>query len=243
MNDTVNIHTSATDTGFEYAKAYGLHHKKRFSWQPVAAGIAAALAVQVVLGLIGLGVGFAVNPTPNTLPWHETPTIGALMWAGVSLLTAMFYGGFIAARLTKSTCHHEGVLSGIVTWAGTVLVILFLLANSYGSFLGGASQIMGHLVGPHFGYGRFVPGPHVMGPPLPGAPVNAETLNQSELANPPPADLTRATEEREATAKAALAAGVVLLLAAFTSAVGGVLGAAHVRHHRAHEMLEAKGLV
>ena len=238
MIESTPIYTS-TAAGHDYLNGDAWHHhKKRFSWQPIVAGIAAALAVQVVLSLIGIGLGLGMTDTPGALPWQEKPTTGALMWAGASLLASAFYGGFIAARLTKSSCHHEGALSGIVAWAGSVLLVLFLLSNSYGHLFGGASQIMGHMTGPH--YAHMGPGMGRMTPPpvLPGSAVNTEMLNQQSLNNPPAVDAARVEEDKAAAQKAALAAGVVLLLAAFVSGLGGVLGAAHVKHHREHHEVE-----
>ena len=142
---------SRTEPGYNMPyHEYEWHYKmKRFSWQPVFAGIVAALAIQVLLALFAVAFGFAsaAGTDPAVNPTAETVTVGALMWAGVSLLSSLFYGGFMGARLTKSSCHHEGILHGIAVWAGTVLVLVILASTAAGATFGGSSQLMGRFTG------------------------------------------------------------------------------------------------
>ncbi len=270
------------------------HHRKmkRFSWQPVAAGIAAALAIQIVLGLFGvaLGLGTTSATDPDAAPSADTVELGASMWAAVSIVSAAFYGGFIAARLSKSSCHHSGILHGIVSWAGTVIIVTCLLSSFAGSLFGGAAKIVGGATSYGMAHGR----PFHMGPPGPmGGPMGENDPMKREArdlieGNTPPSGMSAdqaqtdialqmpmlavpgnrsdiahkrmvadlksqgvsagdaekrvsdlqakaketADKAAHATAKAAVAAGIILLLAALTAALGGSLGALHVAHDR-----------
>ena len=101
--------------------------------------------------------------------------------------------------------------------------------------------------GPHPGFAHMGPMArqmdHMTPPAVPGAPGTADALNHPELNNPPPPiDAARMAEDQAAAEKAALAAGVVLFLAAFVSALGGSLGAAHVKHDRERHLLATKKL-
>jgi hypothetical protein len=69
--------------------------KSRVSWGAIAAGAMIALTIYVVLALLGLALGIEVAVRgPN-----EYLGPGAAVYTIVSLLLAMFFGGWATSRL------------------------------------------------------------------------------------------------------------------------------------------------
>jgi hypothetical protein len=116
------------------------------SWGAVFAGIAAALLTQLVLSLVGLGVGLAAfQITGNTA---DNPTVagmsqGAAIWWIVSGIIASFVGGLTAGRLSGSERHSTAGWHGFVAWCGTTIVVLWLLSSALGGVVGGAFSALG----------------------------------------------------------------------------------------------------
>src|ERR1700732_4375784 len=119
----------------------------RVSWGAVFAGVMIVLAIQLLLSVLGLGIGLStVNPTEGGTPNASSLGIGAAAWWGISYLLALFAGGYIAARLAPSRLSLDGALHGVLTWAFALLVTFYLLTTAVGSVIGGAfSAVSGTL--------------------------------------------------------------------------------------------------
>ncbi|TXN81114.1 PhnA-like protein [Methylobacterium sp. WL8] len=109
------------------------------SWGAIFAGAVTALVTQVVLNMVGVGVGLssvggpaADNPTASTL------SMGAGIWFVVSGIVAALAGGFLAGRLSGKPIAGAAGLHGLVSWAVTTLVVLYLLTSTAGGLIGGA---------------------------------------------------------------------------------------------------------
>ncbi len=117
---------------------------RRISWGAVFAGLFIVLAVELLLAMLGLGVGLSiVNPGQGNTPNASSFGIGAGIWWGVSYLIALFAGGYVAARSTGQLTSWEGALHGLLTWAFTSVVTFYLLSTAVGSAIGGAFSAVG----------------------------------------------------------------------------------------------------
>jgi hypothetical protein len=113
---------------------------RRISWGAVLAGVVMVLAVQLLLSMLGLGIGLStVNPAQDDgTPSAASLGIGAGIWWGISYLIALVIGGYVAAHLAGTRAHIDGVLHGLLTWALALLVTVYLLSTALGSVIGGA---------------------------------------------------------------------------------------------------------
>nr|WP_204262579.1 PhnA-like protein [Methylobacterium sp. BTF04] len=109
------------------------------SWGAIFAGAVTALVTQVVLNMVGVGIGLssvggpaADNPTAATL------SMGAGLWFVMSGIVAALAGGFLAGRLSGKSIGNTAGFHGLVSWAVTTLVVLYLLTSAVGSIIGGA---------------------------------------------------------------------------------------------------------
>ena len=120
---------------------------RRVSWGAVLAGVVMALAIQLLLSMLGLGIGLStVSPATGTTPTASTLGIGAGVWWGITYLVALFVGGYVAARLAASLAPFDGALHGLLTWAFMLLVTFYLLSTAIGGVIGGAfSAVSGTL--------------------------------------------------------------------------------------------------
>ena len=113
------------------------------SWSSILAGVTAAIAVQLLLNLLGVGVGAAtINPQQGQQPGQGL-AIGAAIWFAFSSIISLFAGGWIAGRLAGIPNKRDGALHGFVTWALASLVIFYLLSTAVGGLLGGAASVLG----------------------------------------------------------------------------------------------------
>src|ERR1700712_967429 len=111
----------------------------RVSWAAVLAGVVVALVVQLLLNLLGLGLGAAsFSPVSNDNPSATTFSIGAGIWWTLSGILASFAGAYAAGRLSGKPKENTAAWHGLTSWALTTLVIFYLLSTTVGGVLGGA---------------------------------------------------------------------------------------------------------
>jgi hypothetical protein len=124
----------------------------QISWGAVLAGVAVALAAQLVLNLLGVGIGLAtVDTSGGNNPDPRTFSIGAGAWWAVSGIIAASIGGYAAGRLSGRPKESTAGWHGLIAWAGTTLVVFYLLSTALGTVIGGAFSAVSSAVG---GVGR-----------------------------------------------------------------------------------------
>lgn len=120
----------------------------RVSWAAIFAGVVVALVTQVLLTMLGVGIGVAsLDPGAGGTPQASTFSIAAGIWYLVSGLIAAFVGGYIAARMSGQTKPTTGALHGLTTWALSTLVVLYMLTTAAGSLIGGVFSGVAGAVG------------------------------------------------------------------------------------------------
>jgi hypothetical protein len=118
------------------------------SWRAVLAGVVVAIVVQVLLAVLGGAIGLAfVDPTRVDNPDAGTMTIVAIIWWTLSGILAAWAGGVTAGRLSGRPGTTTAAWHGLVAWAATTLVILYLLTTAIGGIVGGAFSALGTAAG------------------------------------------------------------------------------------------------
>jgi hypothetical protein len=110
------------------AEQSGLHPedvlpvRSRVSWSAVFAGAVVALAVYLVVTLLGAAIGLSISGrvTANTVG------IGAAVWAVASIVLALFVGGCVTTTLAVGETKTEAMIHGILLW-GVVFAAFFWL--------------------------------------------------------------------------------------------------------------------
>lgn len=119
------------------------------SWGAVLAGVVAALVAQLLLNMLGVGVGASTfDPGTGDNPTAAAFSTVAAIWWAVSGIIAAFIGGYVASRLSGRPKVSTGGWHGLISWAMTTLVVVFLLSSAVGTLIGGAfSAVSGTLGG------------------------------------------------------------------------------------------------
>jgi hypothetical protein len=92
----------------------------RVAWGAIFAGVVVALVVQVLLTMLGVGIGMAtLDPASGDNRAASTFSITGAVWWVVSGTIAAFAGGYVAARMSGRTLPTTGAFPGLTTWAFT----------------------------------------------------------------------------------------------------------------------------
>lgn len=131
LSDTKTLATPGEDL-----RTVALHH---ISWGAVFAGVSIALVLQLILNLLGLGLGLtSVSAVDGDNPAASTATIGAGIWWVVSGILAAAAGGYTAGRLSGKPVASSAGYHGLISWAVTTFVVIYLLTSALGGLVGGA---------------------------------------------------------------------------------------------------------
>ena len=118
------------------------------SWGAVLAGVVVMLVVQLLINMIGVGIGAStLDPGTGDNPSAASFSIGAGLWFLIAGILASLAGGYAAGRLSGRPKDSTAGWHGITTWAVATLVIFYLLTSSLGGLLGGAYRTMTGVVG------------------------------------------------------------------------------------------------
>lgn len=114
---------------------------QRVRWGAVFAGLVIALVTQMLLTVLGLAVGLtAVDPRAGApgagFRW------GAAVWGVVTLLCALFVGGYVAGRFAGVWRKEDGAMNGVLVWALSLLAAVWLVSVGVGSLLSGAFSMV-----------------------------------------------------------------------------------------------------
>jgi len=113
----------------------------RVSWGGVWGGVLVAVGLLLLLAALGVAIGItATDPAQADAAKLGT---GAGIWAGVSLLVALFVGGLVSTRIGAIFDGTTGFFEGALVWVVSVLLMGYLAASGVGSLAGGAFSMIG----------------------------------------------------------------------------------------------------
>jgi hypothetical protein len=109
------------------------------SWGAVIAGAIIGLVVQLILNMVGVGVGLStVDAVAGDSPSASSISIGAGLWWVISGIIAAAIGGYLAGRLSGKPSHSTTAYHGLISWAVSVLVVAYLISSAASGLVGGA---------------------------------------------------------------------------------------------------------
>ena len=128
----------------ESVSMLGHHIHRRISWSAIFGGVVLVISIQVLLSLLGAGVGLnTVNVNAGSTPDGSSFGIGAGLWWVISSCIALFAGGYAAAWLAGNEIKFDGMLHGLITWGIATLFTIYLLSSAIGSLVGGGFSALG----------------------------------------------------------------------------------------------------
>jgi hypothetical protein len=109
------------------------------SWGAIFGGAIIGLIAQLILNMVGLGVGLStIDAAAGDSPNASTLSIGAGVWWVLSGIVAAALGGYIAGRLSGKPSHSTTAYHGLISWAVSMLVVVYLVSSAAGGLIGGA---------------------------------------------------------------------------------------------------------
>lgn len=120
----------------------------RVSWGAIFAGAILAMVLQLVLTLVGAGVGLStVDPVHYDTPDASSYGMGAAIWWAVSSVLSLFAGGWVAGHLAGAPGRTDAMLHGLVTWGLASLLGAYLVASAVSSVVKGGAMAAGTVAG------------------------------------------------------------------------------------------------
>lgn len=99
--------------------------RSRVSWGAIFAGAVMALAVYLVLTLLGGAIGLTISDNVQSTNLKT----GAAIWAVLSTAVALFVGGWVTSMCTVGENKIEAVVHGVIMWGVVLAMMLSLMAT------------------------------------------------------------------------------------------------------------------
>jgi hypothetical protein len=116
---------------------YEKWHYWPINWSAVWVGTLAALAVALILGLIGIAVGAHLLGPENRVVDLRKISIGALIFSVCAAFFAFVAGGWTAGKIAGILRSEPAMVHGAIVWLVAVPLLLVLASITGGSFFGG----------------------------------------------------------------------------------------------------------
>lgn len=133
-------------------KTYGEEGKNmwipfgKISWASIFAGVLVTTVTQMLLSLLGLGIGLGtVDPLSESDPAAGLG-IGSITWWSVSMLIALFLGGLTTGKMYRTKSKVYLTWHGLLTWCTFTVFSFFMLTTSIGKLVSGTGNIISTVV-------------------------------------------------------------------------------------------------
>lgn len=98
--------------------------RSRVNWGAIFAGAAMAFASYLVLTLLGSAIGLSIRDQVRA----ENLSVGAAIWAILTMVVALFIGGFVTSQCTVGENRAEAAVHAIIMWGVLFAAMLWLVA-------------------------------------------------------------------------------------------------------------------
>lgn len=113
----------------------------KVSWGGIFGGVLVAIGLLLLLTALGVAVGISAAQPGETDP--SALGTGAGIWAGLSLLVALFVGGMVSTRIGAIYDGATGFFEGALVWVVSILLMLYFASSGVSMLAGGAFQMVG----------------------------------------------------------------------------------------------------
>lgn len=122
--------------------AMRLSHGRGVSWGAVFAGLLMGSAVQIILTMLGVAIGLGAADDSA-----KGASIGAGIWAVIAALIAAWLGGRVAGMTARAREGGDGAFHGLLAWALSTIIAIWLISAGAGRLIGGAASMAGNVAG------------------------------------------------------------------------------------------------
>lgn len=140
MREPPHDHTAPVGSASADDHAYIRDRLRHVSWGAIFAGLAIALALQILLGLLGIGLGFSILDPTDPVGGLRAWGIGTGIYFVLVQILSLFAGGYIAARLAPARRDQTAIFHGLSIWALATIVMVWLGGTGVGLAMGGITS-------------------------------------------------------------------------------------------------------
>jgi hypothetical protein len=117
-----------------------------WTWSAVLAGMFASLVVQILLTMLGFGIGLLAIDVPTASSAPAAAGWAAFVWWAISGIIAAFVGGAVAAANSPDQTELGRIGHAPAAWAVATVVVVAAAATMPAT----AGSIAGNLAGPSY---------------------------------------------------------------------------------------------
>ncbi|GGX33671.1 hypothetical protein GCM10007242_46130 [Pigmentiphaga litoralis] len=111
----------------------------RISWGAIFAGVSLSLVSYLILSVLGTAIGAgAIDPLEEGNPVRGMG-MGTGIWLLLTTVISIAIGAYFAGRSSRT----QGSLHGVLSWAITTMLTIYLLTSIAGGIFGAAGSILG----------------------------------------------------------------------------------------------------
>lgn len=136
-NDPTDPRNRVVERAAAMPAVAAVDYHDRVRWGPILAGLVTAISAQLVLSGIGAAIGFTTIANSGA-PRTDAGAVGSAVgiWSIISLLIALFLGGWITARASGPMNRSTALLNGAILWATTLAISAWLLTTGVSGAFG-----------------------------------------------------------------------------------------------------------
>lgn len=117
----------------------------RISWGSIIAGTVCAFALQLLLNLVGLGIGLSAVDIGDNDGGIAEIGVAAGVWWGLASIVSLVVGGWIAGRLAGVPIRLTAALHGFAVWALATLLVVWISTTTIATAVSGAFGAVGQV--------------------------------------------------------------------------------------------------
>lgn len=139
MTENDHNHTAATHTTAHHEGVVVQENIQHVSWGAILLALVIVIALQILLGMLGLGLGLTILDPADPMGGIGSWTIGSSIYLILVQIVSLFVGGYIAARLTRAPTAQSAMFHGASIWALAAIVMVWLGTTTAGMAISGIS--------------------------------------------------------------------------------------------------------
>lgn len=112
----------------------------KISWGGVFGGVLAGVGTLLLLSSLGVAIGVSAVDVRD--PNAATIGTGTAIWTSLTLLIALFVGGWASTRLSMLWERTTAMFEGALVWVLSMIIILYLAASGIGLMATGALNMV-----------------------------------------------------------------------------------------------------
>ena len=131
----------------DHPVAVGTDYHDRVRWGPIFAGLVVAIGTQLILSGIGAAIGLtglANSGAPRSNAGDTSAAVG--IWSIISLLIALFVGGWLMSRVCGPMNRTTALLNGAILWATTLAISAWLISTGVSGIFGIVASNAGEVI-------------------------------------------------------------------------------------------------